>query len=77
MVVWFLISPHCQSGLSGAKSSGRSMAKEFVFDYSYWSVSTSDDHYADQEQVSHMNYDVGCSLHICIHDTTVTLIEVH
>ena len=53
------------------------MAKEFVFDYSYWSVSTSDDHYADQEQVSHVNYDVGCSLHICIHNTTVTLIEVH
>lgn len=44
----------CQSGLSGAKSTGRSMAKEFIFDHSYWSVSSSDDHYADQELVSHL-----------------------
>ena len=29
------------------------MAKEFVFDHSYWSVQSSDDHYADQEMVSH------------------------
>ena len=53
--VILIISPHCQSCLSGAKSSGQSMAKEFVFDHSYWSVSTSDDHYADQELVSHMS----------------------
>ena len=30
------------------------MAKEFVFDHSYWSVNVSDEHYADQEVVSHM-----------------------
>ena len=45
---------HSQTGLTSAKTSGRSMAKEFVFDHSYWSVNPSDDHYADQEVVSHM-----------------------
>ena len=45
---------HSQTSLSSAKAGGRCMAKEFVFDHSYWSVQSTDDHYADQEMVSRM-----------------------
>ena len=43
------------------------MAKEFVFDHSYWSVNVTDDHFADQEEVScNMSQftDCPCRLHV-------------
>lgn len=54
------------------------MAKEFVFDHSYWSVNVSDDHYADQEVVSHMSIDaVILLLYIAVfHTDKVVVLEI-
>ena len=43
---------HLQSGFMSGRSAGRSTAKEFAFDYSYWSVDNRDEHYTSQEMVS-------------------------
>lgn len=39
-----------QSGF-GTRAAGKNTAKQFTFDFAYWSVSQGDDHYCDQEQV--------------------------